>query len=409
MKESLRKKPDEGKYQYIWRIGQYVDSGVLPHWKHISEEINRELGVPEDEFLSESAYRKMYQSAKKFYDEGIFNDKENENGINELNILKRELQKERVKLQTEKNEYNKWLREEARDELLLEKFIESVRSLKTFNVPDYIKPKHNSKSYLLCFGDEHFGAEFEVRGLFNEIINSYSPEIFEDRMIELFNQTLEIIKKDNIDTLHIFSMGDFSDGILRVSQLMKLRYGVIDSTIKYSNFICEWLEKLTKYVRVEYHTVVQANHTELRMLSQPKGTFVNDNVSKFLLEFIKIRLGNNKNFKLHTNPTGYIYANIAGYALFGIHGEVKNMENAMKDYSKIYNTPIDYLIGGHLHHTKVEEVGKNSEVINIPSIIGIDPYSMSLRKASDSSAKLIVFEENKGKVCEYTLKLACQS
>ena len=39
------------------------------------------------------------------------------------------------------------------------------------------------------------------------------------------------------------------------------------------------------------------------------------------------------------------------------------------------------------------------------SIIGADSYSLSLRKTSNASAKLLVFEQTRGKVCEYTLKL----
>ena len=64
-------------------------------------------------------------------------------------------------------------------------------------------------------------------------------------------------------------MGDFNDGILRVSQLMKLRYGVVDGTIKYADFISNWLNELTKYVRVKYQST-NGNHSELRMLGQPK-------------------------------------------------------------------------------------------------------------------------------------------
>jgi hypothetical protein len=36
-------------------------------------------------------------------------------------------------------------------------------------------------------------------------------------------------------------MGDFTDGILRVGQLRKLRYGVIESTVKYANYMTYWL------------------------------------------------------------------------------------------------------------------------------------------------------------------------
>ena len=141
------------------------------------------------------------------------------------------------------------------------------------------------------------------------------------------------------------------------------------------------------------------------MLGQPKGTFTEDNMGKVVSEFIKTRLKDNPNFTYIENPTGYIYAQIACNTILGIHGEVKNMENAIKEFSKIYNVPIDYLLAGHLHHSRIEEVGVNSEVINVPSIVGVDPYSLSLNKTSNASAKLLVFEQNKGKVCEYTLKL----
>ena len=151
--------------------------------------------------------------------------------------------------------------------------------------------------------------------------------------------------------------------------------------------------------------MTDGNHTELRMLGQPKGTFTEDNMGKVVREFIKIRLADNPNFTFIENPTGYIYGQLASNTVMGIHGEVRDMERALKDFSNIYNVPIQYLFAGHLHHSRVEEIGINSEVINVPSIIGVDPYSLSLNKTSNAAGKLIIFEQNKGKVCEYTLKL----
>lgn len=313
-------------------------------------------------------------------------------------------QKERIKAQTERLENNRWLRELSRDEMVTQYVVDAIQKLKPMDIPDYIEPIHNSRGYALVFGDEHYGAEFELRGLFGDILNAYSPEIFEERMWDLFNQTVEIVQKENIDTLNVFSMGDFSDGCLRVSQLMKLRYGVVDGTIKYSDFICNWLNELTKYVRVRFQ-MTNGNHTELRQLGQPKGTFTEDNMGKIVAEFIKTRLKDNVNFTYIENPTGYIYAQLACCTILGIHGEVKNMKVAIDEFSRIYNVPIDYLLAGHLHHSRVEEVGVNNEVINVPSIIGVDPYSLSLNKTSNASGKLLVFEQGKGKVCEYTLKL----
>lgn len=331
-------------------------------------------------------------------------DSKDDKYFKELQTQKRELQKERKKLQTEKLEYNKWLREDARDELIMEKICNSINNLEPMDIPTYIEPKHNIRGFVLAYGDEHFGVEYELKGLFGDIINSYSPEIFEERMWDLFNQVVEIIQKENIDTLNVFNMGDFNDGILRVSQLMKLRYGVIDGTIKYADFISNWLNELSKYVRIKYQST-NGNHSELRMLGQPKGTFTEDNMGKVVSEFIKIRLKDNPNFTYIENPTGFIYAQVACNTILGIHGEVKNMKTAIDEFSRIYNVPIQYLLAGHLHHNKTEEIGVNNEVINVGSIIGIDDYSLSLRKTANASAKLLIFEQNKGKICEYTLKL----
>lgn len=405
---NLKKEDNENTNEYIWRMCDYKDKGLLDlNWEQVGELINKELfGSDEELYRTSSAYRKPYQYAKDFY-EDVFKKRmysyDNE-AIKKMDDLKRDIQKERIKLNTTRVEYNKWLRENARDELIVEEICKSISNLSPLEKPAYIQNKYSTKEYCLVFGDEHYGTEFELTDLLGNIINSYSPEIFEKRMWDLFYQVIDIIKKEDINTLNVYSMGDFSDGCLRVSQLMKLRYGVIDGTIKYANFISNWLNELTKYVRIRFQ-MTDGNHTELRMLGQPKGTFVEDNMGKIVKEFIKIRLEDNNNFTFIENPTGYIYDNLAGNIILGIHGETRSLEKTLKDLSAIYNTQIKYLFAGHLHHSKLEEIGINSEVINIPSIIGIDPYALSLNKASNASAKLFIFEEGKGRTCEYTFKL----
>lgn len=323
--------------------------------------------------------------------------------INELKVIKREIEKEKKKIQTEKLEYNKWLREEARDELITEKICDAIRELPALEVPEKIDISYNSKFYCLVFGDAHYGCEFSLKGLFGESINEYSPEIFENRMWYLLRKTVEFIEKENVDVLNVFNMGDSVDGILRVSQLWKLRYGVVDSTIMFGNFLSTWLSELSKYVHIRYQSV-SGNHEELRELGQPKGTFTEDNMNKVINEIISIRLENNPNFTFIHNPTGYIYQQVGAYNILGIHGEVKNMEKTLKDLSMIYNVNIDYLIAGHLHHHKSEEIGVNSEVINVPSIIGVDDYSLKLMKTSNGAAKILTFDNVDGLINDYRIK-----
>lgn len=328
----------------------------------------------------------------------------NDNYLQELQKQKREIQKERYKLQSEKLENNRWLRENARDELILEKIIDAIHDLKPLDIPKHKPVTYNHMEYCLAFGDEHYNTEFEIRGLYNEILNAYNPEIFERRMWDLFDKTITIVDKENIQKLNVFEMGDFTDGILRVSQLMKLRYGVIEGTVKYGEFISNWLNELTKYVNVNFQMTF-GNHSELRMLGQPKGTFKDDNTGLFVREMIKERLKNNPNFHMSINPTGLIFTELCGFKLLGIHGEVKDLEMALKNFTNMYNTQIDILIAGHLHHNESVNVGINRDVIRIPSIMGIDDYSMSLSRTANAGATLFVLEEGNGKVQEYNIKL----
>ena len=389
---------NESTDELIYRICSEKDQ--IGTWQEVAAIINELTG----EDYGESTYRKKFQSFQKMLEANQSKFVDSNAQLKEIEFQKRELEKAKVKLQTEKLEYNRWLREEARDELIMEHIVNAIRDLEPLSVPERIVLRASNKDYALLMGDEHYGVEFELTDLYGNTLNKYSPEIFEQRMWLLLHKTIEIIEKENIEELNVFNMGDFSDGCLRVSQLMKLRYGVVDGTIKYADFICNWLNELTGYVRVKFQ-MTDGNHTELRQLGQPKGTFTDDNMGKVVREFIKVRLKDNPNFVFIENPTGYIYAQLACSTFLGIHGEVKNMANAIKEFSQIYGVNIDYLAAGHLHHSRTEEIGVRSEVINIPSIIGIDSYSLSLRKTSNAGAKLLVFDTIDGLICEHKIKL----
>lgn len=395
----LSKRDGENEEQFIWRLGTAKDSGKLMlDWNDIALIINREFRSDESEYRTEAAYRKRYTEAKRFLDAGVFGTAVAADPvIGGILSAKRDLEKEKIKIQTEKLEYNRWLREEARGELISEKVVSAINNLSEVVVPEYVGPEteDESKSGVLAFGDEHYGADFVIRGLMGDIINEYNPEVFERRMWDLLFQVKELVFKEGLSKLRVYSLGDFTDGVLRVGQLMRLRYGVIEGSVKYANFIAEWLNELTRYVYVEFQ-MTDGNHSELRMLGQPKGTFKNENTGLFVREFIKVRLKDNPRFTFIENSSGLIYDTVEGFNILGVHGEVKNMENAIKDFQNTYRANIDVLITGHFHHAKGETVGILKEVVNVPSIIGVDPFSMDLNKVSLPGAKLLIFKSGKG-------------
>lgn len=411
MDQVLQKRIDENESQYIWRVGQAKDAGLIDFtWEQLTPILNTQLNIEETEWRGESAWRKKYRVMQQAYDDVFSKLQFSESRMTEIEEQKRELNKARMKLQTEKLEYNRWLREEARNELIVEHICEAIKSLPPLDIPNVLPANvvgriHGEREGCLLIADPHYGVDLKITGLFGEVINEYSPEIFESRMWNLLTQVVDICKKEGFSSLNVYDLGDEIDGLLRVSQLFKLRYGVIESTVRYSRFISEWLNELSKHVHVKYQMVKDSNHCQLRMLNQPKNTFKEENMSYIIAEKIIDRLENNSNFEFIQNPTGYIFDNLVGYNVLGIHGETKKLEQAIKDFSKTYGVTIDFLVGGHKHHQDSQNIGIQSDVIGAPSIIGVDDYALSLHKTSDPGATLFVLEKNKGKVLEYNIKL----
>ncbi len=120
------KKETENEFQYLWRLGQAKDSGLLDiDWNGIANLMNKYFGDP-DKPYSEAAWRKPYQMAKKFLENGVFNNLSEDKYFKELQIQKQELEKEKVKTRDERNELRRVIREEARKESYKEQILRSI-------------------------------------------------------------------------------------------------------------------------------------------------------------------------------------------------------------------------------------------------------------------------------------------
>ena len=77
-------------------------------------------------------------------------------------------------------------------------------------------------------------AEWKIRGLRNEVLNTCSPEILEARMAGLLGQVWEILEKERISHVVLLCV-DALDGMLRFSQLVWLRWGEVESCMRYAD------------------------------------------------------------------------------------------------------------------------------------------------------------------------------
>lgn len=356
---------------------------------------------------------------KRMY--GIYNflsqvETELESNIEDEEILDRitaerlELLKERKKNQTVNLEIHKNMRRFARNELTQEEIKRCIGNLKPLKIPPFIKPVALSKEGILPISDVHYGKKCEVRGLEGEIINQYNDKVFEKRMFELLNNTVDIVLKEGLETLNILFTGDLIDGILRMTQLQKLQYGIIDSTIKLAEFLSNWINEISNYVNLEIYFCL-GNHSQIRPLGSQNGEFAEENMEKIIMWFMKSRLENNPNVNINENKGDFIYFNCKGLNIMASHGEERNLESAIKDYIVLYGKPVHMFIGGHLHTKENKSIGishdnlTDLEFCRVKSLCGIDDYSTRLRRSSGAGTSLFIIEEGKGKTITYDISL----
>lgn len=312
------------------------------------------------------------------------------------------------KMRDLRNEMSEIHRAQARSEALREAVEEAAGKLPPIRVEALPTPQSSGKTLVLCMGDFHFGAEWTVKGLYGETLNRYNPEIFAQRMAELLGQVATILAKEGITDVALLMCGDSLDGMLRPSQLMKLRWGVVESCIRFAEYMSAWIGELSRIAHVRVFNV-DANHTELRPLGSRRGDFNNENFEKIITWYIAERLKENANVEVDAESEAMKRLDVQGFSFLVTHGtDIKHMENAAKQAMLLYNERIDFLICAHKHREQGAISGYtdsgNSMVIRVPSICGMDDYAQRLGYGGKPGALAMVIEAGYGRRCVYPLQ-----
>lgn len=328
------------------------------------------------------------------------NNIQDENKLQEILIAKKELEKERKKIQTINLEYNQYVRDISRFELFNEKIKEAIDNMPALIFSNTIQDKFNSKqTAVLCISDAHNGVEINMQTVFNEPINIYSPDILKKRLNKLADTVIKDYKNNfNYKKLIVFDLGDGIQNILRLSDIAKLKTGVIDSVLQYAEMISQFLNKIQNELNIQIEfSCLGGNHSELRLISTGRN-WESENLGKVIREFIALRLKDNQNIKVDPY-SDFSFKQIEGINILAIHGDdgKKNI-NEISYWEQYHNITIDILLMGHFHHQEQISLGYSptgdKEIIIVPSLIGIDEFSRKNRKLARAGAKFILFEDN---------------
>lgn len=400
---NLTRLQGETDIEWKYRLIENKLTGIIDDdWQDIVEVLG--LNIHRDTLRKGSIF---FLEMKQYF-ENKFKETQSGEVLDKLTTKQLELKMERAKLSSEKNELNRWIRENARSDLFYEKYLNKLDTIQLPKVEPLSYAKSKKEDWTLNLADIHYGKDVEIYGLEHEIIAKYNVDVFERRMKQVLDYAIKKINKENIKHLNVFNLADSVDGILRMSQLQSIQLGVVDSVIGFSQFMGTWLNELSKHVIIDYYSS-HGNHDELRLINATRGDFPNENVDKLITFHLKTLLKDNSNITIHDSK--YLqYVDIVGTKVLAVHGQdEKNLQNSISQYRDVYGKNIDLLLTGHLHNTHTKAVGMNGlqniEFYQHPSLCGIDEYSVRLKKVAPAGAVMMKIEQGLGRTETYDIRL----
>ena len=396
MIKKMNRKKNESYLSFSKRVTRALSNKTISYKEWAKSLLNENI-------YGEENTRRCFVFFEKFLsilENDEINNIQDENKLQEILIAKKELEKERKKIQTINLEYNQYVRDISRYELFNEKIKEAIDNMPALIFSNTIQDKFNSKqTAVLCISDAHNGVEINMQTVFNEPINIYSPDILKKRLNKLADTVIKDYKNNfNYKKLIVFDLGDGIQNILRLSDIAKLKTGVIDSVLQYAEMISQFLNKIQNELNIQIEfSCLGGNHSELRLISTGRN-WESENLGKVIREFIALRLKDNQNIKVDPY-SDFSFKQIEGINILAIHGDdSKKNINEISYWEQYHNITIDILLMGHFHHQEQISLGYSptgdKEIIIVPSLIGIDEFSRKNRKLARAGAKFILFEDN---------------
>ena len=369
----LGKNPEESELAYIQRLGRAKSDGLLDMtWQELADVFNRNLR--EDHPWTESAYRKRFANMKQLDEEfGLGKTESNEV---ELTELRREIEKEKVKLRDERTAYNKLLREEARKESYQEQFIHSIEEAASKHPLKYDQSAHRpiirgNATLVIPLSDIHCGIEI------HNYWNDYDVDILRAMLNEYLDKLEEIAIRHGAEDVVVLAT-ELVSGTIHNNLRLQNNQDLIDQFLIATDYVCDFLRILSmKFNRVDFY-VAPGNHGRLNQ--KKEDSLVHENIENLVVPYVRAKMQAYTNIRCHDNEVapGIVTMNIDGQKLVFVHGDLDNMNNATKNMTKALGYTPEIIVLAHRHFNAHITDGK-TKVIQSGSFVGTDEYAASMR------------------------------
>lgn len=396
----LNRHKDESEMRYIYRLGTAKNDGFLDMtWTELAEILNKELREDPSEYYSESAYRKKFALMKQTREE--FGDESNDATAEELIELHRELEKEKVKIRDERNEYRRLLREEARKESYCEQFVRSICSAAQDYSLNYKNNAHDiyingDNDLLISLSDLHAGIEV------NNFWNTYNQDVLKKRLNHYLDRIIEIqMRHHSKDAFIVCS--ELLSGIIHPTLRIENNQDLIDQFLMVTNYISGFLAELSSCFESVHVYVAPGNHS--RINPSKDMDLAHENMDNLVIPFLRAKLQNYKNIICYDNDIdqGTVIFPIRHLNIFAVHGDKDTLTNVADNMQHMYGVKPDIVLTGH-RHTNALHTDYDVKVVQSGCLSGGDQYCVDKRLKNRPEQVVCVISDTEGLDCVYDVK-----
>lgn len=327
----------------------------------------------------------------KYFQEVIENESYTDDEFARLQDLKQEVYKEKCKLQDQRREYNKLLREGARYEHLIDVVKDGMEKVEPLALKSAYEPNPTGTEAVLIISDFHYGLEID------NVLNEYNIEIAKERLEKLLQQTIYYCTINKVHKLHIGLDGDLICGAIHLQSRVAAEEDIISQTINVSELLANFINELKGYVPEVKVWGAVGNHS--RVNADKKSNMPAENFERMIFEYISLRV---PSVTVATNGLeDWITFKVKEELVFMTHGDKDSVSNVKKHAVDLLHKVPDRIYLGHIHHMNIKDDNGTEIVVN-GSISSVDEYAMSLRCSTKPYQILQVFGKD---VCTYKIML----
>ena len=396
----LKKLENENEEQFLWRLGQAKDNGQIDlSWDEIANIMNREFNN-DDRPLSEAAYRRPYQHAKKFFESGVFNDLSEDRYIHELQEQKYELAKQTVKIRDERNELNRVIREEARKESYKEQFLRTIsgyisKPLEFDSSKVITRTITEDNDLIISLMDVHAGIEID------NYFNKFDENVLKERFDYYLTRIVKVMKRHESQNAHVI-ISELVSGIIHNELRIENNKNLIEQFLLATDYTSQFLSELSYLFENVYVYVCPGNHG--RISPKKEDSLKGENIEHLILPFLEAKLQNYKNITFNKNDIeeSIVVFNVRNHLVMATHGDKDSPNNVVQKFTLMFGVRPHLIYMGHRHTNGLSTV-YDTKIIQSGCMSGSDNYCMDLRLRNRPEQTISVVTDV-GLECLYDVK-----